>query len=46
MIEIPYAASLSDPMMKNHEFLSFGTNNLTQRTFDLSHDEIGGLRKR
>ena len=41
MIEIPRAALTADRMAKTAEFFSFGTNDLTQMTFDFSRDDVG-----
>lgn len=43
MIEIPRAALLADEIAKEAEFLSFGTNDLTQMTFGFSRDDAGGF---
>jgi pyruvate,orthophosphate dikinase len=43
MIEIPRAALLADRMARSAEFFSFGTNDLTQRTFAFSRDDIGAF---
>jgi len=45
MIETPRAALTSDEMAEASEFFSFGTNDLTQMTFGLSRDDIGGFRE-
>jgi len=39
MIEIPRAALTADEMAEYAEFLSFGTNDLTQTTFGISRDD-------
>ncbi|MGH7547987.1 MAG: pyruvate, phosphate dikinase [Gemmatimonadales bacterium] len=41
MIELPRAALTSDEIAKEAEFISFGTNDLTQTTFGLSRDDSG-----
>ncbi len=41
MIEIPRAALLADEIAEEAEFLSFGTNDLTQMTFGFSRDDAG-----
>ena len=41
MIEVPRAALTADEIAKSAEFFSFGTNDLTQRTFGYSRDDIG-----
>ena len=41
MIEIPRAALTADEIAKEAEFLSFGTNDLTQMTFGFSRDDAG-----
>ena len=41
MIEIPRAALTADAIAKEAEFLSFGTNDLTQMTFGFSRDDAG-----
>ena len=43
MIEIPRAALTADEIAKTAEFFSFGTNDLTQTTFGISRDDIGGF---
>ena len=43
MIEIPRACLLADEMAAEADFLSFGTNDLTQMTFGFSRDDIGGF---
>jgi pyruvate,orthophosphate dikinase len=43
MIEIPRAALTADEIAKSAEFFSFGTNDLTQTTFGISRDDIGGF---
>ena len=43
MIEIPRAALISDEIAAaGAEFFSFGTNDLTQMTFDHSRDDVSG----
>jgi pyruvate,orthophosphate dikinase len=39
MIEIPRAALTADEIAEHAEFLSFGTNDLTQTTFGISRDD-------
>ena len=39
MIEIPRAAVTADEIAKEAQFFSFGTNDLTQRTFGFSRDD-------
>ncbi len=39
MIEIPRAALLADEIVKEADFFSFGTNDLTQMTFGFSRDD-------
>ena len=41
MIEVPRAALLAEPMARQVEFFSFGTNDLTQMTMALSRDDAG-----
>ena len=41
MIEIPRAAITADQIAKYAEFFSFGTNDLTQRTYGFSRDDAG-----
>ena len=41
MIEIPRAAVTADEIAEEAEFFSFGTNDLTQRTFGFSRDDAG-----
>ena len=41
MIEIPRAALTADEIAKQADFFSFGTNDLTQMTFDFSRDDAG-----
>jgi pyruvate, orthophosphate dikinase len=41
MIEIPRAALLADEIAKVSEFVSFGTNDLTQTVYGLSRDDVG-----
>jgi pyruvate,orthophosphate dikinase len=43
MIEIPRAALTADEIATTAEFFSFGTNDLTQTTFGISRDDIGGF---
>ncbi len=39
MIEIPRAALTADEIVEHAEFISFGTNDLTQTTFGISRDD-------
>ena len=41
MIELPSACMLADALARNAEFLSFGTNDLTQTVLGLSRDDAG-----
>lgn len=41
MIETPRAALLADEIAAEADFLSFGTNDLTQLVFGLSRDDVG-----
>jgi pyruvate,orthophosphate dikinase len=41
MIEVPRAALLADRIAAYADFISFGTNDLTQTTFGLSRDDAG-----
>ncbi|MGO2083544.1 pyruvate, phosphate dikinase [Vagococcus sp.] len=41
MIEIPRACLIADQIAETAEFLSFGTNDLTQMTFGYSRDDAG-----
>ena len=41
MIELPRAALLADELAKEAEFVSFGTNDLTQTTLGVSRDDAG-----
>ena len=41
MIEIPRAALTADQIATEAQFFSFGTNDLTQMTFDFSRDDAG-----
>ncbi len=41
MIEIPRAAVTADEIAEEAEFVSFGTNDLTQMTFGFSRDDAG-----
>lgn len=41
MIELPRACLIADELAKEAEFMSFGTNDLTQTTFGLSRDDSG-----
>lgn len=42
MIELPRAALTLDKIVKYAEFISFGTNDLTQTTFGISRDDAEG----
>jgi len=41
MIEFPRAAMIADELAKEAEFMSFGTNDLTQTTLGFSRDDAG-----
>ena len=41
MIEVPRAALTADKIAEEAEFFSFGTNDLTQKTFGFSRDDAG-----
>jgi pyruvate,orthophosphate dikinase len=41
MVEVPRAALLADRVAAHADFISFGTNDLTQTTFGLSRDDAG-----
>jgi pyruvate,orthophosphate dikinase len=41
MIELPRACLVAGEIAESAEFLSFGTNDLTQTTFGLSRDDAG-----
>jgi pyruvate,orthophosphate dikinase len=43
MIEVPRAALLADRIAAYADFISFGTNDLTQTTFGLSRDDSGSF---
>jgi pyruvate,orthophosphate dikinase len=43
MIELPRACVIADAIAKEAEFVSFGTNDLTQMTFGFSRDDIKGF---
>jgi pyruvate, orthophosphate dikinase len=43
MIELPRACVAADKIAKHAEFFSFGTNDLTQTTFGISRDDVGGF---
>tara|TARA_Y100000996_G_scaffold325219_1_gene261308 strand:- start:242 stop:2926 length:2685 start_codon:yes stop_codon:yes gene_type:complete len=43
MIELPRACIIADQIAKHADFLSFGTNDLTQTTYGFSRDDISGL---
>jgi len=41
MIELPRACLIADQVAKHANFISFGTNDLTQTTFGFSRDDVG-----
>ena len=43
MIELPRACLTADKIAKKADFISFGTNDLTQTTFGFSRDDIGSF---
>ncbi len=43
MIELPRAALCADELAQYADFLSFGTNDLTQTTFGISRDDAGSF---
>lgn len=43
MIETPRAALTADEIAAVSDFMSFGTNDLTQMTYGISYDDAGGL---
>jgi pyruvate,orthophosphate dikinase len=43
MIELPRACATADEIAEEAQFLSFGTNDLTQTTFGFSRDDIGSF---
>ena len=43
MIELPRACFIADEIAKHADFISFGTNDLTQTTFGFSRDDIGSF---
>ena len=43
MIELPRACLIANQIAKHADFLSFGTNDLTQTTFGFSRDDIGSF---
>ena len=43
MIELPRACLIADQIAKEADFISFGTNDLTQTTFGFSRDDIGSF---
>ena len=43
MIELPRACLIANLIAKHADFLSFGTNDLTQTTFGFSRDDIGSF---
>ena len=45
MVEVPRAALTADKLAKEVEFLSFGTNDLTQMTCGFSRDDAGKFLK-
>jgi pyruvate,orthophosphate dikinase len=45
MVETPRAALRAEEIARGAEFLSFGTNDLTQMTYGLSRDDAGGFMR-
>ena len=45
MIELPRAALLAGEIARSAEFISFGTNDLTQTTLGISRDDAGAFLK-
>ena len=43
MIELPRACLIADKIAKHADFISFGTNDLTQTTFGFSRDDMGAF---
>ena len=43
MIELPRACFIADKIAMHADFLSFGTNDLTQTTFGFSRDDVGSF---
>ena len=43
MIELPRACIIADKIAKHADFISFGTNDLTQTCFGFSRDDIGSF---
>ena len=43
MIELPRACLIADQIAKHADFISFGTNDLTQTTFGFSRDDVGSF---
>ena len=43
MIELPRACFIADQIAQHADFISFGTNDLTQTTFGFSRDDIGSF---
>ena len=43
MIELPRACFIADKIAEHADFISFGTNELTQTTFGFSRDDIGSF---
>ena len=43
MIELPRACFIADKIAEHADFISFGTNDLTQTTFGFSRDDIGSF---
>lgn len=43
MIELPRACLLADQIAEHADFLSFGTNDLTQTTYGLSRDDVSSF---
>ena len=43
MIDLPRACLIADKIANHADFISFGTNDLTQTTFGYSRDDIGSF---
>ena len=43
MIELPRACIIANQIAQHADFISFGTNDLTQTTFGFSRDDIGSF---
>jgi len=43
MIELPRACMIADQIARHADFISFGTNDLTQTTFGFSRDDISSF---